>query len=76
MVMVNSRTDPQRDAALAFLTQDGSTVSAVIPKALTDAVRGQGREQMRRESMAARHDPVEIEQMPAELADLDDLWAW
>jgi hypothetical protein len=51
--MVNFRTDPQSDAALAFLTQDGSTVSAAIPKALTDAVRGQRREQMRRDGRQA-----------------------
>lgn len=60
MAVVNFRTDERADLALAELTADGSSVSDAIRRALVDAVRLRRREQMRRESLQASADPLDV----------------
>lgn len=76
MSVVNFRTDERSDAALAELTADGSSISQAIREALVDAVRLRRREQMRRESLAASHDPDDLAESRAVLGEMDALRAW
>ena len=62
MAVVSFRTDERADQALAELTADGTSVSEAIRQALVDAVRLRRREQMRRESLEASSDPLDLEQ--------------
>lgn len=76
MAVVNFRTDPRAERALAELTADGSTVSEAIRQALVDAVRLRRREQMRRESLEASNDPADIAESRQVLKEMDELRAW
>ncbi len=76
MPVVNFRTDPRSDQALAELTADGSTVSEAIRQALVDAVRLRRREQMRRESLDVSQNPVEVAESRAVLREMEELRAW
>lgn len=60
MAVVKLRTDERANLALAELTADGSSVSDAIRRALVDAVRLRRREQMRRESLQASADPLDV----------------
>jgi hypothetical protein len=76
MAVVNFRTDERSERALAELTADGATVSDAIRRALVDAVRLRRREQMRRESLEASADPIDLAESQRVLAEMDDLGAW
>lgn len=76
MPVVNFRTDEPAERALAELTADGSTVSEAIRQALVDAVRLRRREQMRRESLEAASDPVDLAESRQVLQEMDELRAW
>lgn len=76
MPVVNFRTDPRVDAAIAELTADGSTVSEAIRQALVDAVRLRRREQMRRESLEALHDTDDVAEARVVLTEMETLRAW
>jgi hypothetical protein len=62
MAVVSFRTDERADHARAELTAGGTSVSEAIRQALVDAVRLRRREQMRRESLEASSDPLDLEQ--------------
>lgn len=55
--MINFRTDPATDRALAELTADGSEKAAVIRKALIEASRQRKRDRMREDSQRLASDP-------------------
>lgn len=76
MAVVNFRTDDRSERALAELTSDGSTVSDAIRQALVDAVRLRRREQMRRESLEASQDSVDLAESRQVLTEMDELRAW
>jgi hypothetical protein len=76
MAVVNFRTDGPTERALAELTADGSSVSDAIRQALVDAVRLRRREQMRRESLEAVNDPVDLAESRQILKEMDELRAW
>lgn len=75
-MVLNFRTDERSERALAELTADGSSVSEAIRQALVDAVRLRRREQMRRESLEASTDPVDVAESKQVLRELDALRAW
>jgi hypothetical protein len=76
MPVVNFRTDPRSEKALAELMADGSTASDAIRQALVDAVRLRRREQMRAESRAMVNDEADRQESRRILAELDELRAW
>jgi hypothetical protein len=76
MPVLNFRTDPRSEKALAELMADGSTASDAIRRALVDAVRLRRREQMRAESRALANDSADLAESRQVLADMDDLRAW
>jgi hypothetical protein len=75
MPVVSFRTDERADEALAELTADGTSVSDAIRQALVGAVRPRRREQMRRESLEASADPLDLEESRQVLRDMDPLRA-
>ena len=76
MPVLNFRTDPRSENALAELMADGSTASDAIRQALVDAVRLRRREQMRAESRALANDNADREESRRILAEMDELRAW
>jgi len=76
MTVVTFRTDESADQALAELTADGSSVSEAIRRALVDAVRLRRREQMRRESLEASADPLDVAESRQVLRDMEAARAW
>lgn len=76
MPVVNFRTDPSSERALAELTAQGATVSDAIRQALVDAVRLKRREQMRRESLESVEDASDLAESRQVLAEMEQLRAW
>lgn len=76
MPVLNFRTDPLSEIALAELMADGSSASDAMRKALVDAVRLRRREQMRAESRALANNDADREESRRILADMDELRAW
>ena len=76
MPVLNFRTDPLSEIALAELMADGSSASDAMRKALVDAVRLRRREQMRAESRALANNDADREESRRILADMDELGAW
>lgn len=76
MAVINFRTDPRADLALAELTSDGSSASEAIRQALVDAVRLRRREQMRSESLEMLNDPQDRAESKSILKEMDELRAW
>ncbi len=76
MTVVNFRTDPRSEEALAELTADGATVSEAIRQALVDAVRLRRRERMRHESLDLSGDADDIAESRTVLREMDELRAW
>ena len=76
MPVLNFRTAPESEAALAELTADGSTTSEAIRGALVDAVKFRRREQMRREALAVAADEADLAEVRAVASLMDDLRAW
>jgi hypothetical protein len=76
MPVLNFRTDPRSEKALAELMADGSTASDAIRQALVDAVRLRRREQMRAESRALANDDADRDESRQVLAEMDELRAW
>jgi hypothetical protein len=72
---VNFRTDDESQRALDELTQDGTSVSAAIRRALLDSITLRKREQMHRESAEIVDDPGERALARAMLAHMDELRA-
>lgn len=76
MTVLNFRTDPRSEVALAELMADGSTASEAIRQALVDAVRLRRREQMRAESRELLGDDADLAESRQVLAEMDELRAW
>ena len=76
MPVLNFRTDPRSEKALAELMADGSTASDAIRQALVDAVRLRRREQMRAESRALANNDADRQESRRVLAEMDELRAW
>lgn len=69
---------PDEDAlrALAFLTQDGTPVSAVVRGALIDAARNRAAEQLRAEAAGLVADEGDRAEAARVLRDMETLRAW
>ena len=76
MPVLNFRTDPRSERALAELMAGGSTASDAIRQALVDAVRFRRREQMRTESLALMTDEADRAESRQVLSEMDELRAW
>ena len=76
VAIVNFRTDPEAERALAELTEDGSSTSEAIRQALVEAARLRRRERMRQESLALLTDDVDLAESREVLKQMDALRAW
>jgi Arc/MetJ-type ribon-helix-helix transcriptional regulator len=76
MSVITFRTDPETDDALAALTQDGQSQSAVIRDALLIAARQREDERLRAEALMLAADPADVAEAHAVQADLEYLRAW
>lgn len=76
MPSITFRPDPESERALAELTADGSSTSAVIRDALVTAARRRADERLRQEAIALAADPDDVREAHQVLADLESLRAW
>ncbi len=76
MPVLNFRTDPRSERALAELMAGGSTASDAIRQALVDAVRFRRREQMRIESLGLMTDEADRTECRQVLSEMNALRAW
>lgn len=71
MTVVNFRTDPETDRALAILTADGTDKSSAIRQAVIVASREARLARLRKESAALAADPDDRAEMQAVMADME-----
>jgi predicted transcriptional regulator len=76
MRAITFRPDDEVEAALAALTADGTSQSAVIREAIMAAYRRKRSAELRAETAALAADPEDRAEMRAVLAEMDELRAW
>lgn len=76
MSTITFRPDEPTERALAELTADGRSVSAVIRDAVLAAARAKRQERLRAEALALAADPEDVAEARAVRADLESLRAW
>ena len=76
MALINIRTDPETDKALAILTAGGTTRSAAIRQAILAAARDTERQRLRSEAAAVAADPADREEIQRVQTEMDALRAW
>lgn len=75
MAMLNFRSDPETDKALAVLTEDGRDRSEAIRQAIRWAARQRALADLRQESEAVRDDPEDQAEARRILAEMESLHA-
>lgn len=73
---ITIRPDDATEKALAALTRDGSSVSAVVRSALLEAARRRADESLRAEAQALADDPHDVAEAAQVLNDMETLRAW
>jgi hypothetical protein len=73
---ITFRPDADAASALALLTRDGTSTSAVVRDALIEAARHRAGDLLRAEAAALAADPADRAEAAQVLKDLDTLRAW
>jgi Arc/MetJ-type ribon-helix-helix transcriptional regulator len=73
---ITFRTDPETERALAELTADGTSQSAVIREAVLAAHQRRQAERLRAETEALAADPDDLAEVRAIQSELESLRAW
>jgi predicted transcriptional regulator len=76
MATITVRVDDEAERALAELTSEGRSQSAVIREAIIAAWVTRRRARLRAEAEALASDPDDVAEMRAVQADLESLRAW
>lgn len=76
MTVINVRTDPKTEEALAQLTADGTSRSEAIRQAILDAARAATRRRMREESERLLNDPDDLAEVRRIQKDMEPYRAW
>lgn len=78
MVVKTFRTDPESEAALAYLTDEGvgTTFSEIVRTSLLETARAHRQAALRAEAEALAADPAERAAAKALAEEMSDLSAW
>jgi hypothetical protein len=73
---ITFRPDEDAERALALLTEDGTSVSAAVRRALIDAARARAELRLRTEATALAADEADRQEAAKVLRDMEMLRAW
>ena len=73
---ITFRPDEEALLALSVLTQDGTSVSTAVRRALIEAARARAQERLRTEAAALAADPEDRAEAAQVLRDMETLRAW